>query len=201
MGNLKTLFITKREINNVKEQFKEFFDICQQYGFLLTSYDVSIIPVYDVDNIKVELVLSRNADFVSIRNCFKDKTGIDLPIPPTLTAKQILGLSLYRPDSKAWTIYRVDCTRFGLLKDGVKPLHRQIFENKMNGHDFDLWPLNMDPHKGCNTEWFNNAYKDAINQCVDNLIRSIEHYNTNNRGNDWYIEFMKEHHPELIPKL
>ncbi len=94
MKAIKALFITKKELKRVMEQYKEFFTFCEQYGYIIESYDVCIVRDDDINNhsgvyygernelttdyIRVEVIFKRSADFVSIRNAFKLETGHDL---------------------------------------------------------------------------------------------------------------------------
>ena len=219
MKKLKALFISKKELKMVMEQFKEFFTFCKQYGYIIESYDVSIVRDDDINNhsgiyygerneltndyIRVEVIFKRSADFVSIRSAFKQETGYELPIPPDLNADQIIGFSAIRPDSKEeyHQHYKVYCMRFGVIRSDIRIIHYQIFENRLHGHEFKLWPLNREPFKGCPLEMLSSAYNDAIKECAVKLKYSIEYYNSKHWGDDWYVGYMKEHHPELIPIL
>lgn len=219
MNLIRKLLISKKEFNKVIEQYKEFFNFCNQYGYVIYSYDVSVVPNFDLNNhrgiyyagrkelttdyIRVEIIFKRSADFVSIGNTFKQKTGHELPIPPDLIANQIIGFSVIRVDSKEdyHQYYKVNCLRFGVMRNGIKIIHYQIFENKLSGHDFDLWYLNLGPFNEYSNELFYSAYNNAINKCVSKLCNSIKYYNESQWGDDWYIGYMKKHHPEIIPNL
>lgn len=219
MKAIKALFISKKELKKVMEQYKEFFTFCEQYGYVIDSYSVSIVRDDDINNhsgvyngerneltndyIRVEVIFKRSADFVSISSAFKQETGNELPIPPDLNADQIIGFSVIRPDNKEefHQHYNVYCMRFGIIRNDIKIIHSQIFENRLQGHEFDMWPLNSEPFKGCSNEMLSSAYNHAIKECVAKLKYSVEYYNKNQWGNDWYVEYMKEHHPELIPIL
>lgn len=219
MNLIRKLLISKKELNKVIEQYKEFFNFCNQYGYVIYSYDVSIVPDFDLNNhsgiyygarnglttdyIRVEIIFKRSADFVSIGNAFKQKTGHELPIPPDLNATQIIGFSVIRVDCKEdfHQHYKVNCMRFGVMRNGIKIIHYQIFENKLRGHNFDLWYLNIEPFSECPNELFYSAYNNAIKECVSKLCDSIKYYNKSQQGDDWYIGFMKKHHSEIIPNL
>lgn len=219
MKAIKALLVTKTELKKVMEQYKEFFTFCGQYGYIIESYDVSIVQDNDINNhsgyfygvrnelttdyIRVEVIFKRSADFVSLKNAFKQETGHELPIPPDLNANQIIGFSAIRVDSKEeyHQHYQVYCMRFGVMEKGIMILHRQIFENRLSGHEFDVWPRNKQPFEGCSNDMLSSAYYDAIKGCVIKLKYSIEYYNKEQWADDWYAGFMKEHHPELIPIL
>ena len=50
MKTIKELFISKKELKKVMEQYKEFFTFCNQYGYSIESYDVSIVRDDDINN-------------------------------------------------------------------------------------------------------------------------------------------------------
>ena len=85
---------------------------------------------------------------------------------------------------------------FEILSSEYLTTHNRLF-NKCRF----VWPLNGEPYKGCSQEFLDNRHEDAMKECVKDLIRSIEFYNTDNKGEGWYISYMKINHPDAIPLL
>lgn len=204
-------FYVGPELRKVQEQYKDFFIFLNRYGYKLiskdnrrihenrTAYDLNehrIIENYDAVDYKcIELIFGRPADFVSIGKLFQEQTNMVLPLYPDLIANQFLGIRLLRKNDKYNPYYTVNRMGFEILNSEYTT-HYRMFE--MTSYYVHPWF-----HEPCerSQEFLDKQHLEAIKQCVEDLVRSIKYYNTNNWGDDWYINYMKTNHPDAIPIL
>ena len=197
---IKSKIVASSELKKVQEQYKEFFTFLNRYGYRFMSKDIRFLHEknigYDTDYICIELVFERTADFVSISRLFQEQTNTVLPLYPDLNANQFLGIRLLRINDKYHRYYNVNQMGFEILSSKYTTTHHRLF-NKCRF----VWPLNGEPYIGCSQEFLDNKHEDTMKECVKDLIRSIEFYNTYNKGKGWYISYMKTYHPDAIPYL
>ena len=191
---IKSKLIASSELKKVQEQYKEFFMFLNRYGYRFMSKDIRLL--HENDYICIELVFERADDFVSISRLFQEQTNIVLPLYPDLNANQFLGIRLLRINNEYHPYYKVNQMGFEILSSKYTTTHYRLF----NMCRF-VWPRNGEPYSGCSQEFLENKHEDAMKECVKDLIRSIEFYNTDNKGEDWYISYMKTNHPDAIPYL
>ena len=197
---IKSRIIASPELKKVQEQYKEFFTFLNRYGYCVISKDIRILHEknigYNTDYICIELIFKRNADFVSIGNLFLEQTKTLLPLYPDLNANQFLGIRFLMINNEGHPYYKVNRMGFEILSSEYTTTHYRMFN-----HSRFVWPLNGEPYSGCSQEYLDNMHAKALKECVNKLIRSIEYYNTNNEGEDWYVSYMKTNHPDAIPLL
>lgn len=207
-------FIVGPELRKVQEQYKEFFIFLNRYGYQLiskynrrihrnrTAYNIHehrIIENYDtIDYRCIELIFGRPADFVSISKLFQEQTNMVLPLYPDLIANQFLGIRFLRKNDKYNLYYEVDQMGFEILNSEYTT-HYRMFEMTRNY----VHPWFSEPFESYDgsQEFLDKQHLKAIKECVNGLVLSIEYYNTNNRGDGWYISYMKTNHPDAIPIL
>ena len=119
-----------------------------------------------------------------------------MPLYPDLNANQFLGIRFLRIDNEWNPYYKVNRMGFEILGSDFTTTHYRMFNMFDN-----VWPLNGEPHSGCTQDFFDNMHAKAMKECVNDLIRSIEFYNTDSWGEGWYISYMKRNHPDAIPVL
>lgn len=198
LNYFKSIFISGSELKKIKEQYNEFFTFLDRYGYSIISKDISFQHEnieFVGDYICVELILKRNADFISISNIFYEKTKTILPLYPDLNANQFIGIRLIRIDSEYHPYYKVNCMGFEILISGHTTTHYRMFNNIQS-----RWPSNY-PFMHCPQEFLERIYAETMEKWVDGLIRSIKYYNKEKKGVDWYISYMMSNHPESIPNL
>ncbi len=197
---IKSKFIAGTELKKVQEQYKEFFTFLNRYGYRFISKDISILHEknvgYDTDYICIELIFERSADFICISKMFLELTNTVLPIYPDLNANQFIGIRLLRINNEYHPYYKVNRMGFEILSSRYTTTHYRMF----NTYRF-VWPMHGDPYMGCSQEFLDNMHEKAMKECVNDLIRSIKFYNTENKGEGWYISYMKTNHPNAIPHL